>query len=205
MSSRFKFLLCLVAYTFVMRLMPYLATKYDIKIDSTVYFYPWNLIPMTGLCLFAGAYCMSDRRLALGLPLGMLFLSNLAIGAITGQYGWGLPSGSWAVFVSFALAVFLGEGLNKRSWPRRGVEAAARGVFAEAVFFLLTNFAYFQTQDIHPQTFDGLLLCYRDGIPFAIRSFVSTAVYSVLFVSPIVVRMIGAEQQEVRRSEVVAS
>ena len=205
MSSRIKFLLCLVAYTFVMRIMPYLATQYNFKVDSTVYFYPWNIMPLTGVCLFAGAYCMTDRRWAMGAPLVSLLLSDFAIWGITGQYAWGFPADSWAVFVSFALAIFLGQGLAKRSWPLRGLEAAGRGLFAEVIFFLLTNFAYFQTQDLHPQTFAGLLGCYADGIPFAIRSFVSTAFYSVLLVSPLVVRIIGAEQPVARQTEAVAS
>jgi len=41
--------------------------------------HPPNFTPVGAMAVFAGA-CVADRRLALGLPLAALFLSDLALG-----------------------------------------------------------------------------------------------------------------------------
>ena len=192
MPSKMKFLLGLVTFSVTLRLLPYLLTAYSVKVDPSVVYYPWNFMPMMAVCLYSGAY-VTDRRWSFGLPLVAVFVSDLLIWAVTGQFAWGFQSDRWSAYLCYASTVLMGTGLNTRRWPVRGVDAFARGMLAEVVFFLGTNFAYFCIQTDYPHSFAGLLTCYVAAIPFAGRSFLSTAFYSVLLFSPLAVR--AAEPQ----------
>jgi hypothetical protein len=209
MPARAKFLIGLVVFTVVVRVLPALLTHYDVKLDSSVIFYPWHFMPLMAVCLYSGA-TMTDRRYAIGMPLLALIASDLVLWLITGQSFWTVPMAGWSPAGAFCMAtlsflvsafcyviaIYLGKGVNRRPWPLRGLDAFGRGMLSEAIFFLLTNFVYFlsQTTD-HPHTAAGLIACYVAAIPFAGRSFASTAFYSVLLFSPLAVRASGETQQ----------
>lgn len=192
MLPRMKFLIALIAFTVVLRLVPYLLKAYDITIDQSVIFYPWNFMPLTAVCLYSGAY-FTGRRVSYWLPLLGLFISDLSMSIVTGHLSWGFPSDRWSAYLSYVLIVAMGYGLNRESWPLRGVDGLARGIVAEVVFFGVTNLAYFFVQTQHPQTVTGLLACYAAAIPFAKTAFISTAFYSVLLFSPLAVRAAAEE------------
>jgi hypothetical protein len=194
MSTRIKFLVGLVAFNFVLRLMPYVLTAYSQNIDPTVIFYPWNFMPLTAICLYAGAY-ITDRRWAIALPLLAVLLSDMGIWAVTGHFAWAFPSDRWSAYFCYMIVVFMGQGLNARAWPKRAVDAFSRGIIAEALFFVVTNFAYFLVQTDHPMSPAGLAACYAAAIPFAGKSFASTAFYSVLLFSPLAIRASGESRE----------
>ena len=187
MSSRFKFLLGLVVFTVVIRLLPYVLTKYDMKLDPQVIYYPWNFSPLMALSLYAGA-TLADRRYRFGLPLLTLLLSDLGIWAVTGQFSWAFPSGYWSSYLCNLIAVVMGSGLSRLTGTSRLLAAVGCGWSAEAIFFIVTNFVYFWTQTDLPHTPAGLWACYVAAIPFAGKSFTSTAIYSMLLFSPLVSR-----------------
>ncbi len=189
MSSRVKFLLSLFSFTIVLRLLPYVLTNYDVKLDSSVVFYPWNFSPMIAVCLYSGAF-MSDRRMRFGLPLLALLVSDLGIWAVTGEFSWAFPGDRWAAYLCTAFAVVIGQGLSRRSEALRPVAAVACGLFAEVLFFVVTNFVYFWTQTAAPHTTAGLVACYFAAIPFAKTSFVSSIFYAFLLFSPLADRTI---------------
>jgi hypothetical protein len=189
MSSRVKFLLSLFSFTIVLRLLPYVLTNYDVKLDSSVVFYPWNFSPMIAVCLYSGAF-IADRRMGFGLPLLALFVSDLGIWAVTGQFSWAFPSDRWAAYLCTAVAVIVGHGLNRQSGALRPFAAVGFGLFAEVIFFVVTNFVYFWTQTAPPHTSAGLVGCYVAAIPFAKTSFASSIFYSFLFFSPLADRTI---------------
>jgi hypothetical protein len=193
MSSRLKFLLSLFSFTIVLRLLPYVLTNYDAKLDSSVIFYPWNFSPMIAVCLFSGAF-MSDRRIRFGLPLLALLVSDLGIWAITGQFFWAFPSDRWAAYVCTGIAVGLGQGLNRQTGTSRAIAALGRGLFSEILFFVVTNFVYFWTQTEAPHTTAGLVACFFAAIPFAKTSFASSMFYSFLLFSPLADRSVAPAQ-----------
>ena len=170
-----------------LRLLPYFLTTCNITINPSVIYYPWHFMPLMGVCLYSGAY-ITNRRLALGLPLIGLLVSDLSLWAITGDFEWGFQSDRWSAYLCYMLAALMGTGLNRRSWPLRGADAFTRGMMAEALFFVVTNFVYFCIQSDLPHTLIGLYTCYVNAIPFAGRAFMSTAFYSVLLFSPLVAR-----------------
>ena len=190
MSSRLNFLLGLFSFTIVLRLLPYILTNYDAKLDSSVIFYPWNFSPMTAVCLFSGAF-MADRRIRFGLPLLALLISDLGIWAVTGQFSWAFPSDRWAAYVCTAMAVVLGQGLNRQPGASRAVAAVGCGLFSEVLFFVVTNFVYFWTQTEAPHTTAGLIACYVAAIPFAKTSFASSLFYTGLLFSPLADRTLA--------------
>ncbi len=190
MPPRMKFLLSLVGFTIILRLLPYALTTYDVKLDSTTIFYPWNFSPLMAVGLYSGAF-IADRRWKFGLPLLTLFVSDLGIWAVTGQFSWAFQSDRWSAYLCYFATVVMGQGLNRQAWPTRAFAALGRGILAETLFFIVTNFVYFWIQTEYPHSLAGLIACYVAAIPFAGRSFVSTAFYSVLLFSPLAVGAAG--------------
>ena len=187
MQPRLKFLMGLVAFTVVQRVLPYFVTNHDIKLNPLAIFYPWNFSPLMAVSLFSGAY-LADRRLKFGLPLLVLFISDLGITLKTGQLSSAFQLDGGLVYACILAAAWMGQGLDRRDWPLRDIEALGRGMVAEILFFIVTNFGYFCFQTDLPHTSAGLMACYVAAIPFAGRSFASTAFYSVLIFSPLAVK-----------------
>jgi hypothetical protein len=187
MQSRLKFLVGLITFTVMLRLLPYVLKNYDYQIDPEVIYYPWNFSPLMAISLYAGA-TITDRRFRFGLPILTLLLSDLGIWAMTGQFSWAFPPGYWSSYLCNVIAVVMGSGLSRQTGSSRLFAAVGCGMIAETLFFVVTNFMYFWTQTLHPHTPAGLIACYIAGIPFAGKSFASTAVYSLLLFSPLVNR-----------------
>lgn len=190
MSSRAKFITGLIVWTICQRLLPYLITVPDVKLNPSVIFYPWSFMPLTAVCMYLGAH-VRNRRSAIGLALLTLFLSDFSFWIVTGKFASAFPVDRWSAYVAYPLIVGLGIGLNRQAWPLRGVSAFGRGMAAEVLFFALSNFAYFIVQTELPHSFAGLMICYERAIPFANWAFASTAIYSVLLFSPSVVPVAG--------------
>ena len=201
MPARWKFLAALMTFTVILRLLPYvlpsvlpyLMANYDATLDASVIFYPWNFSPMMAISLYAGA-TLADRRLRFSLPLLTLLLSDLGIWAVTGQFGWAFPDGYWSSYLCNAIAVVLGAGLGHQTGSVRTLFAVGTGIVAETLFFVVTNFVYFLIQTDLPHTAAGLLACYVAAIPFAGRSFASTAFYSSLLFSPLAMKANAGSQ-----------
>src|SRR5216683_6726528 len=94
---------------------------------SRVIPHPPNVASITAVALFGGAY-LSNKRLALIVPLAALFLSDLVLGFYRHME---------VIYGSFLLVVCLGFWLQrKRSVLRIGAAALA----SSFVFFVVTNF-----------------------------------------------------------------
>ena len=132
---RFAAFVSLVALAVISRLLPH----------------PDNVTAVGGLAVFAGAI-FRDRRLALGVPLVSLFLSDLALG---------LHAHIPVVYASFAVSVLLGRWLaTSRTVP--GVAGAT--LLGALQFFVVTNFACFV--QFYPHTLEGFAGCYVLALPF---------------------------------------
>ena len=113
--------------------------------------HPDNVTAVGGLAVFAGAM-FRDWRLALGLPLAALLLSDLAIG---------LHAHVPVVYASFAVSVLLGRWLaTSRTVP--GVTGAT--LLGAIQFYLVTNFACWV--QFYPHTPEGLAECYVLAVPY---------------------------------------
>jgi hypothetical protein len=83
-QPKFQFLISLLVYTVIVRLLPYVLMNCDIKSDPSVLYYPWNFSPLTAVCLFGGAF-LANRRLSFVLPLATLLISDVVIALVSGH------------------------------------------------------------------------------------------------------------------------
>src|SRR5258708_33090340 len=128
---------------------------------------PPNFTPLAAMALFGGAY-ISDKRLAFGLPLAALLLSDAVLGFYHGMI--------W-VYGSFALIVCLGLQLQSR---RRLLPIAGAALAGSVLFFALTNFGVWASGGLYPRTMTGLGACYVAAIPFFKNTIAGDLVYTVL-------------------------
>ena len=115
MVQRRSFLLLgIVTFAIAMRVIPYVLQGLGVTATTDSLFYPWNLSPLTAVCLFGGAFFAELKRLAFGVPLVVLALSDVAIGLLMGDVGFAVHTGTPFVYSSsFALSVCLGRWLQK--------------------------------------------------------------------------------------------
>lgn len=128
--------------------------------------HPPNFTPTGALGFFAGNK-IANRWLALGVPLGILALSDIVI-------GWHatLPF----VYVSFLMSVVLGQKLGSSA---RG---KALGLLASSViFFIVSNFGVWLTSGMYLKTLSGLGVCYAAALPFFRNELAATFIYGLAF------------------------
>lgn len=145
---------------------------------------PMGFAPQYAMALFGGVMFRHDKKWAFALPVFSLFLSDLlyqllynaGVSATAGFY-----EGQWQNYLLFGLLASIGF-LVKRV---RVVSIAAASVVAPTVFFLVSNFLVWAgtqgTRGLNrPKTFDGLMQCYADGLPFFPNTLYGTLFFSVV-------------------------
>jgi hypothetical protein len=130
--------------------------------------HPPNVTPLTAIALLGGVYL--TRRWTILLPLTIVALSDSVIG--------------WHSTVPFTWSAFALTGLV--SWWVRVRPSMARivtgSLSGSLVFFLLTNFGVWATQNLYPKTIEGLWQCYVAALPFLRNSLIGDVVCTaVLF------------------------
>lgn len=125
--------------------------------------HPPNMTSMTAVALFAGAG-FADRRLAFGVPLAALLLSDLVLGL---YWNWSSLMAwqphMWVQYACFAAIVGLGMQLRDRGGFWR---VARMTLLASVFFFVVTNFAEWVFQPWYAKNFAGLAACYVAALPF---------------------------------------
>ncbi len=136
--------------------------------------------PQIAMAVF-GAAVIKDKRFAILLPLVSMFLSDLLYEGLFyfgfTQYG-GFYSGQVENYLLIAaLSVF---GFWARSLQPTKIVVAT--LAAPTVFFLVSNFmVWFGGGGLaRPKTFDGLMLCYTDALPFFRGSMITTICASAI-------------------------
>jgi hypothetical protein len=131
--------------------------------------HPPNVASITAVALFGGAY-LTNKRLALIVPLAALFFSDLILG---------FYSHMEIVYGSFVLVVFVGFWLQKN---RSALRIAGAALASSVLFFVVTNLGVWAFESLYPKTTAGLLACYVAAIPFFKNTLVGDALYTaVLF------------------------
>ena len=148
------------------------------------YKYPYvlsNFTPVGAIALFGGAY-FTDKWKAYLVPLLTLFLSDIALNYLYTSKLVLFYSGSFWVYLCFAIMVFIGFAIKKINV----VNVLGASLLAPTVFFLLSNFITWSGLAgglrglDRPLTFEGLLLAYGDGLPFYKGGLLSTVIFSTL-------------------------
>ncbi|MCB2219350.1 MAG: hypothetical protein KQI35_03070 [Bacteroidetes bacterium] len=151
-SPKITFVITLITFGAIMRLVPH-----------------WpNFTPIAAMALFGGAY-LGKKHLAFIIPLAALLLSDL----ILGFHQWMI-----AVYISFALVVFLGV------WLRRRIQLGTvllATLASSILFFIITNFAMWVGSPFYSQDIVGLMECYTLALPFFLNGIMGDLFFSGIF------------------------
>ncbi len=142
--------------------------------------YP-NFTAVSAMALFGAAY-LPSRKLALAVPLAVMFLSDVwlevlpRLGWVAGwmAHGRGFYDGMWVNYGATILVVILGFTLrNHKSVP----VVAGVTLLGSVIFFVVTNFGVWVYETMYPHTAAGLWDCYYEALPFFRNQLLGDAVY----------------------------
>ena len=137
--------------------------------------------PQIAMAVF-GAVVISDKKFAFALPLLSMFLSDVLFEVLyrngLSDYG-GFYDGQITNYLLFALITLISFWARGTNW----IKITTAVISAPVIYFLLSNLlVWMNGGGLHrPKTFDGLLLCYSDAVPFFRAGFVNTLEFSALF------------------------
>lgn len=144
---------------------------------------PFGFAPQLAMAIFGGAV-IKDKKLAFLLPLLSMFISDAlyeilyrnGVGNIRGFYEGQVLN--YILFASMTVFGFLVKKLNV-------ARIILASVAAPTAYFLLSNFFVWASSSpdagwARPKTFNGLLLCYNDGLPFYPWSVAATLIFSAI-------------------------
>ncbi len=130
--------------------------------------HPANVAPLAAVALFGGA--LLPRKLALTVPLAAMVVSDLIIGMHS------LVFVTWACFALIAIAS------SYRFGNITTKKVLAWSIGSSVFFYLVTNFGVWAEGRMYTMTFEGLLQCYYNALPFFRNTLVGDMAYSgVLF------------------------
>ncbi len=144
---------------------------------------PYGFAPQIAMAIFGGAV-IKDKALAFLLPLLSMFISDAlyevlyrnGVGNMQGFYEGQITN--YILFGSMTVFGFLIRKYNV-------LKIALASVAAPTAFFLLSNFFVWLSSSpdaglARPKTFNGLLMCYNDGLPFYPWSLAATLLFSAI-------------------------
>ncbi|MEM8912139.1 MAG: DUF6580 family putative transport protein [Planctomycetota bacterium] len=157
--KRFFVVVSLIAVAVASRLLPH----------------PPNFTAIGAMALFAGA-TLQDRRLAFGLPIGVMLLTDWAIG-----FHAVVPFVYVATLLYVALGQWAGRGqaVNRMSMLRMG----GATLLGSIMFFLITNVGCWWA--FYDHTASALIACFTAAIPY----FQWTLAGDVVFVAVLLIAM----------------
>ena len=127
---------------------------------------PEGFAPQMAMALLGGAI-IKDKKWAFILPVLSLFISDLGYyflnnAGLTTKLGF--YDGQWVIYLAFVIITCFGFLMKKVNMLNVALYFIAGSIF----FFLITNYITWEVgQGLgRPHTFNGLMLCYGDGILF---------------------------------------
>ena len=145
---------------------------------------PVNFAPHIAMALFAGAV-IKNKKWAFALPIFSMFFSDLLYQLLF-NYGMstvpGFYEGQWQNYLLFAGITAIGFLIRKIN----ALNVLAASVAAPTMFFIISNFVVWAgwqgTRGLNrPKTFDGLMMCYADALPFYPNSVMACILFSAVF------------------------
>jgi hypothetical protein len=162
---------------------------------------PYGFAPQIAMAIFGGAI-IKDKKFAFLLPLLSMFISDAmfeilfrnGVGNMPGFY-----DGQVINYILFTSLTMFGFIIKNFKISRIAIASLA----APTTYFLLSNFMVWLSSSPYaglqrPKTFNGLLLCLGDGLPFYAWSIAATLVFSaILFGSYFLITKISLQTAEV--------
>jgi len=143
--------------------------------------HPPNFAPIGAMALFGGAY-FSKKWQSFLLPLGALFISDIAINYIVYQKLVLFHSMWLWVYGSFSLIVIAGIYILKKISIKSVMIASFSASF---ILYVITNFGVWIVDPInlYPNSGAGLFACYIAGMPYLLGTIFGDFFYSAIFFS----------------------
>ena len=142
---------------------------------------PLGFAPQIAIAIFAGAV-VKDKRWAVLIPLLSMFLADLlfqVLFSLNLSVMAGFYEGQLLNYLLFGSMVVFGFMARKFNW----LKIAGAAIAAPTTYFIISNFlvwigggGYFR-----PKTWDGLMMCYADALPFYRGSLAATFFFSAVF------------------------
>ncbi len=144
---------------------------------------PYGFAPQIAMAIFAGAI-IKDKKFAFLLPLLSMFLSDAlyeilfrnGVGNMPGFYDGQITN--YILFTSLTLFGFFIKNFNVG-------RIAIAAIAAPTTYFVISNFLVWAISSPlaglgRPKTFNGLMLCFSDGLPFYPWSVAATFIFSAI-------------------------
>lgn len=127
-----------------------------------------NVTAVTAMALLGGAY-LSNRSLAVIVPVAALFLSDLVLG-----FHDTVPF----VYGSLALISLLSAWGVGKNWT--GSRLALVSLLSSLLFFTITNFGVWMVGGLYEKSAQGLATCYVMALPFLGTQMIGDLFYTAL-------------------------
>jgi hypothetical protein len=129
-----------------------------------------NVSVITPLAMFSAVYL--SKKQAIAIPLVVRFVSDIFLGF----FSWPLMV---AVYASHLFGVALGLWIKRsqNEAATKWLKIFASGLASAAVFFLVTNFAFFYGSYSHDWA--GIMQSYANGLPFLRGTLIGDVGYAV--------------------------
>lgn len=144
---------------------------------------PWGFAPQIAMALFGGAIFTNNKKWAFAVPLLSMFLSDVLYEVMYQSGASTMPGfyeGQWQNYLLFALLTTVGFFIRKINV----LNVLLASIAAPTVYFIISNFTVWIGGGGYnrPKTFNGLMMCYNDGLPFYQNSLYATVFFAaVLF------------------------
>ena len=146
---------------------------------------PMGFAPQIAMALFAGSV-IRDKRFAFLLPVLSLLISDalyqfLYVQGLTTIKGF--YSGQWQNYLLIASITIIGFFINKEKVGQIFIGSLAGAVY----YFLVSNFMVWIGGGLdinnqpYPRSFNGLMLCFTEALPFFKWSLLSTLIFNGIF------------------------
>jgi hypothetical protein len=144
---------------------------------------PYGFAPQWSMAVFAGAV-IKDRKWAFAVPVLSMMLSDILFQLLYSLHLTelqGFYEGQWQNYLLFGLMSVCGWLVTRMQVGK----ILMASLIAPTAYFLLSNFLVWSgwsgTRGLgRPRTWNGLLLCYNDAVPFYKTSILASVVFSAL-------------------------
>ena len=150
----------------------------------------YNFSAISALAILSGAV-IRPVWLAVLIPVAVRLLTDTIIHLSTGYGFYGSMSFDYVTYVLLA-------GIAYSIQPRMIPQAVGMALVATLMFFAISNLGVWcmphAGQYLYPRTMEGLITCYRNGLPFLRGTFVSDMVFTIVFFTALQAFSVSAKQ-----------
>ena len=148
-------------------------------IISRIIPHEYNFAPFGAISLFAAAY-FANKSSGIIITVLASWISGIILNNFiyTGLYDHFviIDENIFWQSISYSFIVLAGKQIFNKEVKITNVIMGA--LLSSIIFFTITNFGFWTSGLVHPKNFDGLILCFRDALPFYRATLLGDLFYS---------------------------